>query len=59
MLKQNKVKIPPLEFYNELAVCMAYCIGATKDNVSEIANKITIHEIEECANQIRNMMLNK
>lgn len=37
-------------------LCMAYCIGATKENAKEIAGNITILEISKCISEIRNMM---
>lgn len=45
-----------LELYNEVALCMAYCMGATKENAKEIAENITILEISKCISEIRNMM---
>ena len=36
----DKIKIHPIEMCSEMACCIAYCIGATSDNVEEIANKI-------------------
>lgn len=45
-----------LELYNQVALCMAYCTGATKENAKEIANSLTLLEISKCINEIRNMM---
>ena len=36
-----------------MACCMAYCIGATYDNVEEIANTFTDEEIWGCISLIR------
>lgn len=36
----DKIKLHPIEMCSEMACCIAYCIGATYENVEEIANKI-------------------
>ena len=36
----DKIKLHPIEMCNEMACCIAYCIGATSENVEEIAYQI-------------------
>lgn len=47
------MNLHPIEMSNEMACCMAYCIGATYDNVEEIANTFTDEEIWGCISLIR------
>lgn len=54
--KVNDIKLHPIELKSEVACCIAYCIGATYDNVEAIANTITDSEIEDCINRIRSRM---
>lgn len=54
--KVEKIKLHPTELYSEVALCIAYCIGATYDNAERIANQITEDEIEDCVNLIRSRM---
>ena len=56
ILEIDKIKISPIEICNEMALCIAYCIGATSDNVEEKANKIPENVILECIDIIRNRM---
>ena len=49
----DKIKIHPIEMCSEMACCIAYCIGATSDNVEEIANKIPEDMVFECIDIIR------
>lgn len=49
----DKIKIHPIEMCSEMACCIAYCIGATSDNVEEIANKIPEDMVFECIDMIR------
>ena len=39
-MKIDKIKLHPIEMCSEMACCIDYCIGATYENVEEIANKI-------------------
>ena len=55
MARVEQIKLHPSELYSSMAICMAYCIGATHDNVEQIANTITNDEIEECIDTIRTM----
>lgn len=43
---------------SEMACCIAYCIGATSDNVEEIANKIPEDMVFECIDMIRDKVEN-
>lgn len=49
----DKIKIHPIEMCSEMACCIAYCIGATYDNVEEIANQISEDMVFECIDMIR------
>lgn len=49
----DKIKLHPIEMYNEMACCIAYCVGATYDNVEKIANKIPENMVLECIEMIR------
>ena len=40
IMKIDKIKLHPIEMCNEMACCIAYCIGVTYDNVKEIASQI-------------------
>lgn len=40
IMKIDEIKLHPIEMCNEMACCIAYCIGATYDNVEEIASQI-------------------
>lgn len=53
MAKVGQIELHPIEMYNEMACCMAYCIGATYDNVEEIASKFTNTEVWDCLDLIR------
>ena len=50
----DKIKLHPIEMCNEMACCIAYCIGATSKNVEEIANQIPEDMVLECIDMIRN-----
>ena len=52
-MKIDKIKLHPIEIYNEMACCIAYCIGATSENVEEIANQIPEDMVFECVEMIR------
>lgn len=54
----DKIKIHPVEMCSEMACCIAYCIGATSDNVEEIANKIPEDMVFECIDMIRDKVEN-
>ena len=54
--KVEKIRLHPIELYSEVALCIAYCIGATYDNAEQIANQITEDEIEDCIDLIRSRM---
>lgn len=54
----DKIKIHPIEMCSEMACCIAYCIGATSDNVEEIANKIPEDMVFECIDMIRDKVEN-
>lgn len=56
MVEVNEIKLHPVEIRNEVACCIAYCIGATYENVEQIANTITEEEIEDCISRIRMRM---
>ena len=56
MSEVNDIKLHRIELKNEVACCIAYCIGATYDNVETIANTITDEEIEDCISRIRSRM---
>lgn len=49
----EKIKLQPIEMCSEMACCIAYCIGATYDNVEEIANQIPGDMVLECIDMIR------
>ena len=49
----DKIKLHSIEIYNEMACCIAYCIGATYDNVEDIANQISSEMVFECIDMIR------
>ncbi len=53
-MKIDKIKLHPIEIYNGMACCIAYCIGATFENVEEIANRIPVETVGECIEMIRN-----
>ena len=55
-VKVEDIKLYPVELYSEVAFSIAYCIGATYDNAEEIANKLSICEIEDCIKLIRERM---
>lgn len=50
----DKIKLHPIEICNEMACCIAYCIGATYENVEEIASQIPEDKVFECVEMIRN-----
>lgn len=56
MANVENIKLHPSELYNDMAICIAYCIGATYDTAEQIANTITNDEIEECIDTIRMIM---
>lgn len=56
MAEVKEIKLHPVEIQNEVACCIAYCIGATYENVEQIANTITEEEIEDCISRIRMRM---
>ena len=56
MAEVKEIKLHPVEIRNEVACCIAYCIGATYENVEQIANTITEEEIEDCISRIRMRM---
>lgn len=56
MAKVNDIKLHPVELKNEVALCIAYCIGATYEDAEQIANEITEDEIEDCIDRIRMRM---
>ena len=49
----DEIKLHPMEICSEMACCIAYCIGATYDNVEEIANQIPEDIVLECIDMIR------
>lgn len=49
----DKIILHPIEMYNEMACCIAYCVGATYDNIEKIANKISEDMVLECIDMIR------
>ena len=53
MAKIKEIELHPIEIYSEMACCIAYCIGATYDNVEEIANTLTNTEVWDCIGLIR------
>ena len=53
IMEIDKIKLHPIEIYNEMACCIAYCIGATYDNVEEIADQIPEDMVFECIDMIR------
>lgn len=55
-MKVEKIKIHPVEMGNQMACCIAYCIGANHENVEEIANKIPESVVDECIVMIRDKM---
>lgn len=56
MAEVNKIKLHPIELKSEVAICIAYCIGATYENAEQIANTITEEEINDCIERIRSRM---
>lgn len=52
-MKIDEIKLHPIEIYNEMACCIAYCIGATYNNVEEIADQISREMVFECIDMIR------
>lgn len=58
MAEVSNIKLHNVELYNEVACCIAYCIGADYENVERIADKLTVEEIEDCISAIRNRMRN-
>lgn len=54
----DKIKLHPIEMCNEMACCIAYCIGATSENVEEIANQISEDMVFECVDMIRDKVKN-
>ena len=48
MKKTERTGLHPIEMYNEMALCMAYCIGATYDNAEEVSNEFTGKEVMDC-----------
>lgn len=52
-MKIDKIKLYPMEICSEMACCIAYCIGATYDNVEQIANQIPEDMVLECIDMIR------
>lgn len=50
----DKIKLHPIGICNEMACCIAYCIGATYENVEEIASQIPEDKVFECVEMIRN-----
>lgn len=56
MAKVDKIQLHQVELYNEVALCIAYCIGATYEDAEQIANTITVDEIEDCIDRIRMRM---
>lgn len=56
MAEVDDIKLHPAEIVNELACCIAYCIGADYENVEKIADTITLEEITDCIELIRNRM---
>lgn len=53
IMEIDKIKLHPIEIHNEMACCIAYCIGATYDNVEEIADQISSEMVFECIEMIR------
>ena len=49
MLKETKIK--SLNLYNKIAIDMAYRMGATSENVQEIAGKMRLVDIAEYIKQ--------
>lgn len=49
-MKIDKIKLHSIEIYNEMACCIAYCIGATYDNVEDISCTNIIYAIFEKRN---------
>ena len=56
MAEVSDISLCSTELYNEVAFCIAYCIGATYENAEQIANTITVEEIEDCISRIRMRM---
>lgn len=56
MDRVQQIKLHPSVLYNDMAICIAYCIGATYDNAEQTANTITNNEIEACIDSIREIM---
>ena len=53
MIEVKDIKLYPIEMYSEMACCIAHCIGATYDNVEEVANTIPDEEVWKCIELIR------
>jgi hypothetical protein len=53
MAKVELIQLHEAEIVSEMALTMAYCIGATYDNAEKIANSFTPEEIYECVTLIR------
>ena len=56
MIEVKDIELYPIEILSEIACCIAYCIGATYDNVEEIANTIPDEELWKCIELIRERM---
>ena len=56
MAKVELINLHEAEIYSEVACCIAYCIGATYDNVEEVANTLTDEEVLDCIMLIRERM---
>ncbi len=56
IMEIDKIKLHSIEICSEMAYCIAYCIGATYDNVEEIANKIPEDMVVGCIKMIRSKM---
>lgn len=55
----DEIKLHLMEICSEMACCIAYCIGATYDNVEEIANQIPEDMVLECIEIIRDKVKGK
>lgn len=53
MENAKNIKLHPTELHSEVALCIAYCLGATYDNAERIAKQITKEEIIDCVHLIR------
>lgn len=58
MTQIKDIKLDPIELRSEVALCIAYCIGASYDDAIKIASAITEKEIDDCIFLIRNRMNN-